>query len=796
MRTAMQKIRRDLWQYKARTLLIIMSIAVGVMAVGMITTSNYLLTTRMKDSHISSNPSHAWLYIRGSVDDAAIRSLARTEGVAQMEGFAEIGIRWKANLEDEWQDASIIMLADYENQLFDQLTLLDGGWPTDISVGVEFNHIAGFGAPGLGETVYFEVNDRPRSMVVGGTVRDPFHFPPPFDTSTAFYVTQDVLLRLRGFTGYDTIRFTIDNYSEENVQAIADDIDEKLQNQGSGVNFVQVLNPDEHFLQEIMDGVNIVLSVMAVASLGLSTVLVINTMTALLAQQVAQIGIMKAVGGVRQQIAQLYLAGVVIYGLLSLAVAVPLGAVGGDLLSRWILTILNVPTASFEILPQVFGLQIIIGLLTPLLAALYPILRAVAIAVANALNQHGLGTGQYGAGWLDNILARIHGMPRLLILSLRNTFRRPGRVLLTLLTLTFAGGIFMMVLSAQFSFNSTIDKIFKGFGFEVMVGFEQLQRIEEIIPLIEARPNVELAEMWAFMGGEARVPGAIGPGSLHDIFPRGIPRDSQLFSPELVAGRLLLPDDGRAILLNQKLAGRMGVSVGDQIILDLGIGKESTWTIVGLVFDLGGRDQDTAFVYIDMLNRVINRTGQATVAEVRATEDTLAMQKIVEKDLLQYFESQGVGISFTDTAQENKAQANSQFNILTTILMVMTVLMGVVGSIGLSGTLSINIIERRREIGVMRAVGASTRDVVLVFSGEGLMLGLISWTLAVPFSLALGPLFVTAIGQAIDFPAVYSPAVNGIWIWLLLVTILSLGASWLPSRRATKISVNESLAYE
>ena len=226
------------------------------------------------------------------------------------------------------------------------------------------------------------------------------------------------------------------------------------------------------------------------------------------------------------------------------------------------------------------------------------------------------------------------------------------------------------------------------------------------------------------------------------------------------------------------------------------VGKESTWTIVGLVFDLGGRDQDTAFVYIDSLNRVINRTGQATVAEVRATEDTLAMQKIVEKDLLEYFESLGVGIGFTDTAQENKEQANSQFNILTTILMVMTVLMGMVGSIGLSGTLSINIIERGREIGVMRAVGASSRDVIFVFAGEGLMLGLISWALAVPSSLALGPLFVTAIGQAIDFPAVYSLAMNGIWIWLVLVTILSLGASWLPSRRATKISVNESLAYE
>ena len=136
MRTAIQKIRRDLWQNKGRTLLVIMSIAVGVIAVGMITTSNYLLSTRMKDAHIASNPSHAWLYLHGSVNDDTIRSLARTEGVAQMEGLTDIGVRWKANLEDEWQDASLIMIDDYQNQLFDQLTLLEGSWPTDNSVGV------------------------------------------------------------------------------------------------------------------------------------------------------------------------------------------------------------------------------------------------------------------------------------------------------------------------------------------------------------------------------------------------------------------------------------------------------------------------------------------------------------------------------------------------------------------------------------------------------------------------------------------------------------------------------------
>ncbi len=129
----------------------------------------------------------------------------------------------------------------------------------------------------------------------------------------------------------------------------------------------------------------------------------------------------------------------------------------------------------------------------------------------------------------------------------------------------------------------------------------------------------------------------------------------------------------------------------------------------------------------------------------------------------------------------------------------------VVGCFGLSGTLSINVLERQREIGVMRAVGASSADVAFIFMGEGLLLGLLSWAQAVPLSLLAGRYFVEALGLAIDFPAIYHPALSGVWIWLTIVVVLSLLASGLPARRATQtlalparagVSVRESLAYE
>jgi putative ABC transport system permease protein len=439
---------------------------------------------------------------------------------------------------------------------------------------------------------------------------------------------------------------------------------------------------------------------------------------------------------------------------------------------------------------------VFVGLLTPLLAGLYPILQGVAIPTANAINQTGLGNGHYGRHLIDRLISSIRGIPVMAALSLRNTFRRPGRVILTLLTLTVSGAFFIMVFSTQYSFEKTIDTIFAGFGYEVEIDFEQLQRIDEVIPLIESRPNVKNAEMWVFRTANAKLPGAEGPGSEHEVFVRGVPSESPIFKPRLTAGRMLDPMDAQAILLNQKLAGRMGVGVGDEVIIDLPDVGESRWTIVGLVFDLNGRDQNTAFANIDTLNLALGNVGKAAVAMVQGTDQSLETQQAIEADLVAFFDARRMKISGSDVATEDRNNSSAQFSLLTQLLMMMTILMAIVGSMGLSGTLSINVIERRREIGVMRAVGASSRDVGFVFTGEGLMLGLTSWLLALPIGLSAGPAFVLSLGEVIDFPAEYYPATHGVWIWLGIVIVLSIFASWMPSRRATRISVNESLAYE
>ncbi len=492
-----------------------------------------------------------------------------------------------------------------------------------------------------------------------------------------------------------------------------------------------------------------------------------------------------------------YLGGVIVYGALSLLLAVPLGSAAGYLLSRELLFALNVQLDRFVLLPQTVLVQIGVGLLVPLLVSLWPVGRGTAVTVREAISAYGLGRGHYGAGLVDQWLGQLRGIPRVSVLVMRNTFRRSGRVALTELTLVGAGAIFMMEISTGARSQSTIDEVWQSWGFDVFLVFDSFQRVEEVEAAIATRPGVQRVEMWIWMDAIGRLPGDTTGHSERDLQLRALPRDSQMFHPELITGRSLDPKDGHAVVLNQSVANDLGIGVGDQILIELGGGKETVWTVVGTAFDIGvDGDQNTVFMPRDVLSGDLHRAGKALVAQIVSRVRTRQFQDRLVETLKRYFESQGVKLAFSMGQIENRELASSLWDLIGGLLQLMTILMAAVGSIGLSGTLSINVIERHREIGVMRAIGASTFDIAALFIGEGLLLGGLSWLLALPLSVLGGQFFVRALGRALQFPFSYQFASTGMWLWLGIVLILAFLASWFPARRAAGFRVHEILAYE
>ena len=127
----------------------------------------------------------------------------------------------------------------------------------------------------------------------------------------------------------------------------------------------------------------------------------------------------------------------------------------------------------------------------------------------------------------------------------------------------------------------------------------------------------------------------------------------------------------------------------------------------------------------------------------------------------------------------------------------MASLIAVVGGLGLMGTMSINVLERTREIGVMRAIGASNFDIQSIVLVEGMVIGILSWLISIFVSIPITNILCYGVGMAIltaPMPTVYG--FSGIAAWLIFTIVIGTLASALPARRASKLTVRDTLAYE
>jgi putative ABC transport system permease protein len=137
------------------------------------------------------------------------------------------------------------------------------------------------------------------------------------------------------------------------------------------------------------------------------------------------------------------------------------------------------------------------------------------------------------------------------------------------------------------------------------------------------------------------------------------------------------------------------------------------------------------------------------------------------------------------------------FNILIQFLYSMALLMAIVGGIGLMGTMLLNVLERIREVGVMRAIGARTDAVLQIFVVEGAIIGVLSWLIALILAWPLGKIVSSTIGEPLlGFALQYTFSLAGVGIWLVASVLLSAASSYFPAQNAARLTVREVLAYD
>jgi putative ABC transport system permease protein len=636
------------------------------------------------------------------------------------------------------------------------------------------------------------MGQRERQVPITGIVRHPYTPPPQLNMGNAtFCATMETVAWLTDQEErFNTLNVRLETFSQERAEAAAEQIIDRLERMSLTVGYHNIVDPDVHWAQEMMDTVFLILAVLGTLSLGLSGFLIINTMNAIVAQQVWQIGVMKVIGATLGRVMRIYLMTALIYGLLALFLAVPLGAVAAHLLARSMLDLFNIVVDDFRLMPTAVLIQAGTGLIVPLAAALIPVIGGARISPQQAISSYGLG-GKFGHGWLDRLIGRIRHLPRPMALSLRNTFRRKARVTLTLLTLTLGGLMFIMVMSVGTSFMNTLDVLLSDFGFDVLVVFDRPHRVARLVEVTQSVPGVNRVEVWDVQNATL----ALKSGEELQGQLWGVPDNSAMFSPRIISGRALRPDDGRAILLNSKIAADEDVQVGDEVTLTVA-GEEIIWTVVGLVININNNQQDN-FVPFDTLARELGNANRGAFVMMTSEGHDLQTHQTLTRNLRATYTANRLNPVFFQSGGELREQSQRQFEIIMYLMLAMAILAAIVGSIGLMGTMSINVVERSREIGVMRAIGATSATIIGIFIAEGMLLGMLSWLLAMPLGYPGALAFSNVVGsELLNMPLDFKYSVSGAVLWLVIVLILSALASLWPALRATKVSVRESLAYE
>jgi putative ABC transport system permease protein len=279
---------------------------------------------------------------------------------------------------------------------------------------------------------------------------------------------------------------------------------------------------------------------------------------------------------------------------------------------------------------------------------------------------------------------------------------------------------------------------------------------------------------------------------------KSVPEGTDFFAPLIVAGRWLAPGDGRAVVISRDTAEKNHIDLGDIVTLDLGEMGKDKWQVVGFyepVF-VSGFVSDTIYAPQEALYKSTKKYDQGSVLLIRTNSTNPEFTLDVTKELKDLFESKSMKVVDSQTQAALRTTNEWQFSIVTSMLLALSCIVAIVGGIALMGALSIGVIERTKEIGVLRAIGARSPMILGIFAMEGILQGGLSWIISIPISLLASPAVANALGHAM-FGATLDYQYNwlAVFIWLGLIVFISAIASIIPARGAIRISVRDSLAY-
>jgi putative ABC transport system permease protein len=794
-----RKIAGDIGQSQGRLVMMVVAIAAGVFAVAAISTAYTVLGRELDRSYQATNPATALLDV-DPLDTAAVAAAKQTPGIA----WAEAGGRLLGRVEvgaNEWLPLLLFVVPDFDRQRIGTVRLEAGHWPSDAGIVLERTAVS-VANTAMDRAITVQTQSGvSRSLTVTGVVHDP-SLAPAWQQQTVYgYVTPDTLHLLGEDSDLHILKLRVNEPAGDpvSVEHTIAGVAVGLQHTGHIVGEIRI-PPPHHPHQAQMTSVTGMLLAFSLLTLALSAILTATLTASLLAPQVRQIGVMKAIGARSSQIMGLYASLIAGIGAVAVCLGLPLGIAGGRALALNVAHLLNLSIASLAVPRWLYISQALAGVALPLFVALFPIWSATRRTVRQSLNDYGAAPSASPLGYFARWTALVTAHDPALALAVRNSVRRKVRLVLTLGLLGTAGALFVTSVNIKAAWQRNLVDAGTERHFDTEIQFVRPAPAAAVVAALSAVPGVRRAEPFSDESAALARPDGLnivrtfpdgGHGSLRiDSLPWG----SAFVKPDVIEGHWPGPDDVDGAIVNlQALPFFPGLKVGDSIHLMVR-GRAMTLRVEGLVREhLTGA---TVYTSSGAYARAMAEPGLTTGVRVAlqpgnaesAAKTAAAIERSLENSAVQVAQS-------TSQAQIGRALAGHLF-ILIFVLIVMSVLMALVGCLGLASAMATGVLERTREFAVMRAIGARNTAILRTVIGEGVFVGTCSVAAAALLSAPLTIAVARVVGSASLGPAPGVVSAAAIPLWLAIVLVGAAAASAYPAWTASKLTIREALAYQ
>jgi putative ABC transport system permease protein len=786
---SLRKSITDLTRRRARTTFTVLTLAIATASISFFAIPT-LIDRAMQEEVRAGLLADVTMDMRPVVlTGQQLEKLAALQNVAAVEPRSSVDVRVLVG--ERRAAARVIGIRDFANQGVDVARVESGAFPgeqellsdvqnanTGIYDGVAGDRLTVLAAGG--ERAELTVSGRGRTLPGGEQVQD--------ESVIVLYGVPSVVEALGGDPGYGTLALRLDDPSpaaaEETVAAVRSYLTSVSGFAGFS-DLPAVRAPGDWPAKDDTEQFARLLGVITVLALLSALVLISNTMSTLVAEQTREIGVMRALGARRRQVGTVYLRTALLLGALGAMVGVVLGILLANALAGMFGSAFWAVDVGFGVDRRVLLVSLAVGLLVPPLAALPAIRRGLRVDLREALEASGSALGGQDAA--DRALRRAGFLPRVAQIGLRNVGRRKRRSLATAVIVALAVGNLLAVLAIAQAATQATRSAWGDHLEDVQIWTTGRAPFDERAErAIRSTPGVAEAE--------PVLKNTVGLGG-REAFVWGVEADP-LFRYRLADGRWFDAGEAergeRVAVIERNLASVAGVAVGDRVALETAAGDVDL-RIVGIAKNQ--QENGTAlYVPLDTVRGVLGRPTGASSYWIRADSQEHAFVDGTTARVEDRLGALGfeVASEIRYVAERDEIAANST---LTTSIAVLGFVIVAMSMVGLANAITTNVLERTREIGILRSIGARARDIRRIFTTEGVALALLGWLIGIPLGYLLTRLLVWLVWEVVDvrLPVVFPPW--NVVIALAGTVALALLVLYLPVRRAVRFRPGEALRH-